>query len=126
MSFGDNLREMMKAMDITASELSVKTDISKDTINSYLKTNGPIPSADKAVKIADILNTSVEFLVTGFEKSENLQTTYDIHKMRKYARTIDALDSLPESSRSPIELMINDMSERMVSATDDKKNKGHQ
>lgn len=116
MSFSDNLRELMKAMDITATELSAKTDISRDTINSYLKTKGPIPSADKAVKIAQVLQTSVEFLVTGFEKSANLSTNYDIHKMRKYAKTINALDSLPEFSRSPIENMINNMSEKMVSA----------
>lgn len=123
MTFGDNLRDAMKSMDITALELSIRTGISRDTINSYLKTNGPIPSADKAVKIASALGTSVEFLVTGFEKSSGSQTVYDIHRMRKYAKTIKALDSLPEISRSPIEDMINNMSEKMVSAAEEEKKK---
>ena len=118
MSFGENLKEMMNAMNFTAAELSKRTDISKDTISSYLKTDGPIPSADKAVKIAEALETSVEFLVTGFEKSQDIRSVYDIHKMRKYAKTIKALDSLPETSRTPIEVMICDMSEKM-----DKSNK---
>ncbi|MBQ4236401.1 MAG: helix-turn-helix transcriptional regulator [Treponema sp.] len=120
MSFGENLREMMKAMNFTAAELAQRTEISKDTINSYLKTDGPIPSADKAVKIAKALGTSVEFLVTGFEKTNGNQVVYDIHKMRRYAKTIDALDSLPEISRTPIEDMISDMSEKMVSTTNQK------
>ncbi len=118
MSFGDNLREMMKVMDVRAEELSALTDISVDTINSYLKTNGSIPSADKAVKIAKVLNTSVEFLVTGFESEKNPFPQYDIFKMRRYAKTIDQLDSLPESSRYPIVDMINGMSERIVASNE--------
>lgn len=118
MSFGDNLREMMKVMDVRAEELSALTDISVDTINSYLKTNGSIPSADKAVKIAKVLNTSVEFLVTGFESEKNPFPQYDIFKMRRYAKTIDQLDSLPESSRYPIVDMINGMSERIVASSE--------
>lgn len=118
MSFGDNLREMMKVMDVRAEELSALTDISVDTINSYLKTNGSIPSADKAVKIAKVLNTSVEFLVTGFESDKNPFPQYDIFKMRRYAKTIDQLDSLPESSRYPIVDMINGMSERIVASNE--------
>lgn len=118
MSFGDNLREMMKVMDVRAEELSALTDISVDTINSYLKTNGSIPSADKAVKIAKVLNTSVEFLVTGFESEKIPFPQYDIFKMRRYAKTIDQLDSLPESSRYPIVDMINGMSERIVASSE--------
>ena len=113
MSFGVNLKEIMGAMDFTAVDLSKRTGIPKDTINSYLKTGGPIPAADKAVKIAQALGTSVEFLVTGFEDSQKGQPGYDLGKMRRYAKTIDALDSLPPTSRTPIEVMIYDMSEKI-------------
>ena len=56
----------MYIQDCTTKELSVRTGISVDTISSYLKKNGSIPTADKAVRIAEALQVTVEFLVNGF------------------------------------------------------------
>lgn len=47
----------------------MRTGISVDTISSYLKKNGSIPTADKAVRIAEALQVTVEFLVNGFNAS---------------------------------------------------------
>ena len=47
-------------------ELSQKTGINADTISSYLKKNGSTPPADKAVRLAEALQVTVEFLVNGF------------------------------------------------------------
>lgn len=90
MTFNENLKELMIAMNITTKELSLKTGIKKDTISSYLKTNSSIPPADKALKIATELNTSVEFLVTGFEKDFP-----DIHLFNKYSEMFHLLSELP-------------------------------
>ena len=66
MSFNENLKEAMYIKNCTTKEPSAKTGINADTISSYLKTNGSLPTADKAVKIAAALDVSVEFLVEGF------------------------------------------------------------
>lgn len=111
MSFSENLREAMKVMGITTKELSAMTNLKEDTISSYLKTNGAMPTAEKAVKLANVLNTSVEFLVTGFEK-RNTGATYDMHKIKKYSNWLEALDKIPEESRNPILNMISEMSQK--------------
>lgn len=111
MSFEENLREAIKIMGITTKELSAKTGIKEDTISSYLKTNGAMPTAEKAVKLADALNTSVEFLVTGFEKNSRI-IVYEMHKTSKYSKYMDALEKIPNESREPILKMISDMSRK--------------
>jgi len=55
-------------MDFTyigQKELSAKTGLSLKTIENYVKKDSSIPSADKAVLIAQALGVTVEYLVTG-------------------------------------------------------------
>ena len=65
MGFRENLKEELTYQDITVKELSLKTGISKHTIDHYLTKNGSQPQAEIAVKIAQALNVSVEYLVLG-------------------------------------------------------------
>ncbi len=111
MSFSENLREAMRVTDTTTKELSAITGIKEETISSYLKTKGAIPNAEKAVRIAEVLGTSVEFLVTGFEKATQT-STYDIHRTNRYSSLINALEKLPEESRAPILRMISEMGKK--------------
>ena len=48
-------------------ELAAMTGISKKTLDNYLNARKYMPSADAAVKIAQALGVSVEYLVTGEE-----------------------------------------------------------
>ena len=50
---------------IGQKELSAKTGLSLKTIENYVKKDSSIPSADKAVLIAQALGVTVEYLVTG-------------------------------------------------------------
>ena len=50
-------------------ELAVLTGISKSTLDNYLNIRANIPPADVAVKIAQALGVTVEYLVTGEEKT---------------------------------------------------------
>ena len=109
MSFAENLRELIKICGITTKELAAQTGINENTIRSYLKTNGSIPTADKAVEIAKALHTSVEFLVTGFEK-ENF--SYKMSHNYKFSRTITSLEKIPENTREPILKMIAEISQK--------------
>lgn len=63
--FRETLRSELDFQDIKVKELAVKTGISQRTLEGYLGARGSIPPADIAVKIAQVLHVSVEYLVTG-------------------------------------------------------------
>jgi transcriptional regulator with XRE-family HTH domain len=65
MSFRDNLREALDFSGMEQKELAAKTGISLKTIENYVKKDSSVPSADKAVSIAQALNVTVEYLITG-------------------------------------------------------------
>lgn len=46
-------------------ELAIATGISRHTLDNYFNTRERIPTADVAVKIAQALGVTVEYLVTG-------------------------------------------------------------
>ena len=65
MAFRENLREAIDLNGLEQKELAYKANISLRNIENYLRENGSIPSADKAVLIAKALGVTVEYLVTG-------------------------------------------------------------
>lgn len=65
MSFRENLRETLDFVSMEQKELAAKTGLSLKTIENYVKKDSSIPSADKAVLIAQALGVTVEYLVTG-------------------------------------------------------------
>ena len=68
MSFRDNLKEAINFLGLEQKELAHKANISLRNIENYLRENASIPSADKAVQIAQVLGVTVEYLVTGINK----------------------------------------------------------
>ena len=71
-TFADRLREEIEYLGLTRKELAYKADIKKRALDMYLGTQGSMPPADVAVRLAKALNVTVEYLVTG-EKSQSLQ-----------------------------------------------------
>ena len=65
MSFAENLRVMLDMRNMELKELSAGTGISKSTLDNYLSGQKSLPNAENAVKIAQALGVTVEFLVTG-------------------------------------------------------------
>ncbi|MCL2319977.1 MAG: helix-turn-helix domain-containing protein [Treponema sp.] len=65
MGFRENLREALDFSGLEQKELAYKSNMSLRNIENYLRENGSIPAADKAVQIAKILGVTVEYLVTG-------------------------------------------------------------
>jgi transcriptional regulator with XRE-family HTH domain len=65
MSFRENLREAIDYSGLEQKEVAHKANISLRNIENYLRKNASIPVADKAVKIAQVLGVTVEYLVTG-------------------------------------------------------------
>lgn len=64
MTFWERLEKALEENQITASELSRTLGIASSVIYAW-KMRDSIPRADIACKTAEVLNTSVEYLVTG-------------------------------------------------------------
>jgi len=65
--FKENLKSELLYQDMMVKELSMKTGISRHTLDNYLNVRENMPTADIAVKIAKVLGVTVEYLVTGEE-----------------------------------------------------------
>ena len=95
--FWNNVKEELDYKDMSQKELSASTDISYNTLQSWI-TKDRLPDAQDAVKIARALNVSVEKLVTGKEnisKDLNDEINSMLHDIRhlstedfKIARTL--------------------------------------
>lgn len=105
MSFSENLRELLDFKDIELKELSKGTGISKNTLDNYLSGQKSIPNADNAVKIAQFLNTTVEFLVTG--KNSNSLDNVDLEVLQD-------LKKLSKSDFDNIKYLIHSLSKREI------------
>jgi transcriptional regulator with XRE-family HTH domain len=67
MGFKDNLKAELEYSGMLIKELAVRSGVNRRTIDNYLSTHKCLPSAESAVKIAQTLGVSVEYLVTGQE-----------------------------------------------------------
>jgi transcriptional regulator with XRE-family HTH domain len=104
MSFRDNLREALEYSGMEQKELAAKTGLSLKTIEKYVKKDSSLPSADKAVLIAQALGVTVEDLVTGKKpkkptppaaQTKNTEFLSLLSKLNKY--NYEALTSIAKT-----------------------------
>lgn len=94
MSFRENLREAIDYSGLEQKELAHKANISLRNIENYLRENASIPSADKAVQIAQVLGVTVEYLVTGMDPLKRISASIEPeieHEIRQLMRAITNL-----------------------------------
>jgi len=70
MGFRENLKAELAYKDILVKELAVLSGMSRRTIDNYLREDSSIPSVDAALRIAEALGVTVEYLFTGREQQE--------------------------------------------------------
>lgn len=110
-NFRTNIKNVMKIRNITVKELSEKTNISLNTLNSYLKTDGPVPNVINGFKIAKALGTTVEYLITGIEEENGISSNKD----SVYLENIDFIADMrkiPSELQASIKKMIADFAEK--------------
>ena len=64
MNFWENVERIREYKEISRKELALRANFSLNSISTGISRNS-IPLADVACRIADVLEVSVEFLVTG-------------------------------------------------------------
>ena len=99
MDFKENLREEMLFQDIKPKEIANKTGISVNTIRNYINGHKAIPSAENAVKIAQVLGVSVEYLVLG----KNAMRTSPLQRL------VSDFQKLCESDKKSVLALIAEM-----------------
>ncbi|MDR2921984.1 MAG: helix-turn-helix domain-containing protein [Treponema sp.] len=92
MGFKENLKAELVYSGMLVKELAAKAGLKKHTIDNYLSIRGRMPAADAAVRIADVLGVSVEYLIKGSEKAENKAPVHFSPEIRKMARIAEKLN----------------------------------
>jgi len=91
--FKTNLREELDYLGLTVKELSEKTGIAKGTLDCYLGVRASMPPADIAVKIANALGVTVEYLVTGKEsKKQDKMLNHNVRSVIKILMELSEKD----------------------------------
>ena len=116
MKFKETLKDELQYQDITVKELAFKTGINKRTLDNYLRENVSQPTVENAVKIAQTLGVTVEYLVTGIDSSVNDRKQHvngplqlDISLCKRYYKLIQKLDSLQDTIKKPVCKMIEEI-----------------
>jgi transcriptional regulator with XRE-family HTH domain len=103
-SFRENLRDELDFQGLTVKELSAKTGIIKGSLDNYLGARASIPPADVAVKIAQALNVSVEYLVTG---KDSRLVPRDYQQFQPFRMILEDLAILDEDSLEKLTVMLH-------------------
>jgi len=92
----------MEYIGLTRKEFAAKAGIRKRALDAYLEAQQSMPPADKAVRIADALGLSVEYLVTGRERRK----PQDLSRYLRFRDVLDDLSVLPEGPLQTIRVVI--------------------
>ncbi|WP_191014128.1 helix-turn-helix domain-containing protein [Treponema zioleckii] len=108
MAFRENLKSELEFQDIKVKELAAKSGISRRTIDQYLSSAAKMPSAENAVKIAQVLGVTVEYLVTGkTSESSDRIIEQEIKLFQKYRQLIKKIEMLSLPAKECIDFFVN-------------------
>lgn len=108
MTFKDRLREEIEYKGILIKEISAEIGISNNTFLSYINSRNVMPNVETAVKIAKVLDVSVEYLVTGEDYLNNSKTEL-------LKEILKDLSSLEESTLTIVKPMIHALTKKKCS-----------
>lgn len=100
-SFAQRLRSEIEYAGLLQKEVAFRAGIKKRALDMYLGVQASMPPADVAVRLAQVLNVTVEYLVTG--------ETYEEKKSQKYKGFELDMDCLPEKIVDSLKEMVHTM-----------------
>jgi transcriptional regulator with XRE-family HTH domain len=107
MGFRENLKQELNFNGMLVKELASSAGVQKRAIDTYLLSeNASMPPADVAVRIAQTLGVSVEYLVTGGETS----LPHDVRNITRHLLQLDPKD------RKIVAVLINALINRITTA----------
>lgn len=110
MDFRTRLRDEIEYSGLLDKEVAALAGISKRAIDSYVGAQGCMPSADVAVRLARVLNTSVEYLVNGVREIDN---TYGPEPYSKrLIKIIKTIEYFSEQDLTAVEAIVTSIGEK--------------
>lgn len=125
MTISQRIFNELNKQNKTQKQMSEFTGIPTSTISAWNK-NGTNPSADSIYSIAQFLNVSLEYLLTGEEKSMNVINTGDINGNNvqgsnnvinstvpaHVTELVDLIEELPLVQRAEAVLYLNELKKK--------------
>lgn len=92
MGFAENLRDELEYQGIQVKELAERTGLSINTLNKYRPGSIVTPTVENALKIAKVLNVSLDFLATGTEYQNHKTKSIEFSELEKKLRHLSDSD----------------------------------
>lgn len=108
MGFKENLKSELEYQGILVKELAAKCGISRNTLGNYLTGHKSLPNADTAVKIANVLGVSVEYLVNGSDSNKSSNQPMP----PKYRKILASLSSLDDIDLEAVDALVTALRKR--------------
>ena len=112
MNFWERVDDLLDRNDINKKTLAYEAGFDASNITKGIKNNN-VPSAETAVKIAQVLGVSVEYLVNGTEntKSPSQKETEQnqLRLYRKYHNIIEKMESFSEDKQTVVNNLVKDL-----------------
>lgn len=113
MNFWERVDELLEKKEINRKTLAAEAHFDASNITKGIK-NANIPAADTAVKIARILNVSVEYLVTGAHSADEKDSLSEQFRLlKKYSTLISSMERLSQNSQDAVTLMVKKLAGEM-------------
>ena len=103
MSFGERLKEEMEYKGLQHKELAAMANIKPRTLLTYVGSHPSMPPADVAVRLAEALDVSVEYLVEGESNRKEISS--------RHRHLVNSFEKLSEKEKKAVELLV----ERLIS-----------
>ena len=111
MNFWERVNDLLEKNDINKKTLAACAGFDASNITKGIKNNN-IPSAETAVKIAEKLGVSVEYLVTGKDSVHNSANVgKGMYLYQKYQNVIDTLEHLSSSKQKNVMRIVEECGE---------------
>ena len=105
MNFWERVDDLLDRNDINKKTLAFEAGFDASNITKGIKNNN-IPSAETAVKIAKVLDVSVEYLVDGTEPAKNPTTKQtEQNQLRLYRKYHDLIEKCEKLDSDKIKLL---------------------
>ena len=98
-TFSERLRAEIEYSGLLQKEVAYHAGIKKRALDMYLGAQGSMPPADVAVRLAKVLNVTVEYLATGNDPA--------LPSARKFSRLETDLKSLSGELYTDIETLVH-------------------
>lgn len=92
-----NLRSIRKEKNITQIRLSIAAEVSQETISAY-ESGKAFPSVETLIKMADFLETSVDYLL---DRTSN-SLPYNLNKSKLSDKLVHEFNSLDETNQKDV------------------------